>query len=371
MKFALTGSDGFLGWHFRCYARTLSIGDIRLLNRKSMEDFLQFKDNLDDIDVLIHTAGTNRAENDDLIYSGNVEIAKQLAIIIRSTKTPLIVVNCNSIQSKTDSVYGKAKKTASEIIHQACIETGSRYIDLILPNLFGECGKPNYNSVVATFCHQASRGEDLKVMQDKELLLINVQDVVKRIIDVVSSNHSEPVEFEGIYRNVSQIKSLILEISSTYNYGGIPNIEDKFSRDIFNTYLSHIPSNQRLVRQESRSDERGSLHETLRVRSGQVQSFISRTKPSRTRGNHFHLNKFERFCVVEGEAVIRIRKLLSSEVFEYRVSGDDTSFIDMPTLWAHSIENVGSRDLITTFYADPLFDPRNPDTYAEQVCVRA
>jgi UDP-2-acetamido-2,6-beta-L-arabino-hexul-4-ose reductase len=343
-RFAITGPNGFLAWHIRCYARALSIGDIQLLSQNNIEDLVSGKQNLNDVDILIHTAGINRSENNELVYLGNLEIAKQISMVIRSTRKSLTVVNCNSIQSRTDSVYGKAKQAASEIIHQACIDTGSRYIDLILPNLYGECGRPHYNSVVATFCHQASRGQEPKIIQDKHLLLINVQDVVKRIMELVSGNFSGIVEFEGINKNVSEIMSLILEMSGTYNSGRVPNLEDKFSREIFNTYLSHIPSDQRLVRQKSRKDERGLLYETLRIESGQVQSFVSRTEPSKTRGNHFHFDKFERFCVVEGEAIIRIRKLLSNDVFEYKVSGQELSFIDMPTLWAHSIENVGSQD---------------------------
>jgi UDP-2-acetamido-2,6-beta-L-arabino-hexul-4-ose reductase len=367
MKFALTGASGFFGWHFRCYAKAAGITDILLLNRDAIQKLNSQNSGLDDVEVLVHAAGVNRADNDEQILTLNIEIAMQVAKVIRSTKKAITVINCNSIQRNLDVPYGRAKTAASDIISKACIDTGSRYIDVVLPNLFGECGKPFYNSVVATFCHQASRGETLKLREDKSLILMHVQEAVRRVFELISSQRSGIVEFDGESRQVSQIMSLILEIATRYNTGHVPNLNNKFSSEMTNTYLSHIPSNQRLIRQQSQIDPRGSLYETLKIENGQFQSFVSRTERSKIRGNHFHINKFERFCVVEGDAIIRLRKLFSNEIFTYRVRGEDRSFIDMPTLFAHSIENVGRKDLVTIFYAHPHFDLQNADTFAEEV----
>ena len=370
MKIALTGANGFFGWHFRCYAKAAGITDISTLDRERINKLISQNSGLGDVEVLVHAAGVNRPENDEQIMAINIDIAQQVAILIKTTNKAITVVNCNSIQMMTDLPYGRAKAAASEIISKACTESGSRYIDVVLPNLFGECGKPYYNSVVATFCHQASRGEMLKLLDDKSLTLMHAQEAVRQVFELISSQRSGIIEFDGQSIKVSQIMNLILEIAGNYNSGHVPNLDNQFLSEMTNTYLSHIPSNLRFNRQDSQIDKRGSLYEILKTENGQYQSFVSRTKPLMTRGNHFHMKKFERFCVVEGEAIIRLRKLFSEEIISYRVRGIDNAFIDMPTLFAHSIENVGQKDLVTVFYAHPHFDLQNTDTFPEDVLTQ-
>lgn len=361
---ALTGAGGFLGWHTRVAAHSLGMhtDPIRLGERF---DEQQTRQAVERADRLIHLAGINRAETDDEVYTGNVEFAEQLAKTLRgAAATPKVVVYANSIQAENDSVYGRAKARAGEMLQAACQERGIEFQNHLLPNLFGEHGQPYYNSVVATFAHQVANGETPTVHQDAELTLLHAQDVADLLLGTIASGAAERLE-ERI--TVSRLGHLLMEFGETYRLGEIPNISTLFRRNLFNTYRSFLTAEFPQVTHVQHADERGSFVELIRTHGGTGQASFSTTAPGILRGGHYHRRKVERFTVISGEGMIELRRMFTNNKIAVPVSGDRPVSIDMPTMWTHNIRNVGDSTLFTHFWIDEHFDPVQPDTVLEDV----
>jgi UDP-2-acetamido-2,6-beta-L-arabino-hexul-4-ose reductase len=237
-----------------------------------------------------------------------------------------------------------------------------------LPNVFGPGCRPNYNSAVATFAHSAANGLRLNVHDpEKELSLVYVHDVARAMAAVVREGH-HPGKVR--YREVEPVeKTTVGRLAEAFHaYAGsraeasIPNVSTRFAKQLYATYLSYLPKESLSYSLEQKSDARGSLAEFFKSRRD-GQFFISRTLPGAVRGNHYHHTKAEKFFVVEGEAIISFRRSDGSEAFDYAVSGREFRIVDIPPDHAHSIRNVGERELIVLFWASEVFDPATPDTY--------
>jgi UDP-2-acetamido-2,6-beta-L-arabino-hexul-4-ose reductase len=275
------------------------------------------------------------------------------------------VVFANSIQAGNGTVYGRAKQEASDILRSAAEAVGAEFVDERLPNLFGEHGRPFYNSVVATFSHQLAMGEQPSIDQDRELALLHAQHAADILLGLDDHNAGTRPE---VRETVSGVLSILNSLADTYSHGGqIPDLSNGFTRDLFNTYRAAAFGRLTPIHLDRHSDERGSFFEIVRSQGGQGQTSFSTTAPGVTRGQHYHRRKVERFTVLSGEAVISLRRLFTSEVHEFRVTSDSPASIDMPTMWAHNITNVGDSPLYTSFWSNELFDPERPDTIAEPV----
>jgi UDP-2-acetamido-2,6-beta-L-arabino-hexul-4-ose reductase len=354
----LTGASGFLGWHVRVLARALGLDDPVMVSRDDLRDADRLAGLLSGCDRVLHVAGVNRGEPD----TGNRELADLLAEGLRRCATPpKAVVYANSVQAGNGTPYGDGKAAAAVTLAEVTQWSGSRFADIRLPHLFGEHGRPHYNSVVATFCRLLADGGTARVDNDRELDLMHATDAAALLLGVALPG-AGPVR-----RSVSQLRNQLLYIARKYAAGEIPRLASRFDVRLFNTYRSHrFPSGipQKLRRH---TDARGELIEAVKVCGGGGQTFTSTTHPGVTRGQHFHLAKVERFLVLRGEAEIRVRRVLHENVRSFRVSGDCPTFVDMPSMWAHSITNVGQSELLTLFWSNETFDPRCPDTYPEPV----
>jgi UDP-2-acetamido-2,6-beta-L-arabino-hexul-4-ose reductase len=362
----LTGAGGFLGWHVRVVARALRLPDPIIVDRKTLADPIRLAQLLDGVDRVVHIAGVNRGEPQE-VAAGNMTIARNLAAGLRACMTPpKKVVFANSIQAGNGTPYGDGKAGAADILAETTRWSGSQFDDALLPNLFGEHGRPHYNSAIATFCRILADGGSPRVDGERELELLHATDAAGLLLGVSvpgPAGSTSPV----VRRTVRQVADQLARYAAVYREGEIPELIDRFDVRLFNTYRSHcFPANSPL-RLTQHTDARGSLVEAVKVHGGGGQAFCSSTVPGVTRGEHFHLSKVERFVVVRGEAEISLRRLLHDEVIRFRVSGDEPTMVDMPTMWAHNITNVGSGDLMTLFWANDLFDPANPDTYPEPV----
>jgi UDP-2-acetamido-2,6-beta-L-arabino-hexul-4-ose reductase len=362
MKLAVTGTGGFLTWHVRCALRARQDLDIVSIGRTEFEDTGLMDSALAEVDSVIHLAGVNRAPDDE-IATTNPRLAQVLVEGLARANRPITVVNGNSIQSSGDSVFGRSKAEAASIFRAYSEVSGSRFVDVILPNIFGEHGRPFYNSVVATFCHQLAIGEKPRIEVDRELSLLHAQTAASILLDAAENPSSPEIAIKGKTVSVSSVLAQLQEISERYFGGRLPDLSDPFTRDLFNTYRSFTFPTMWPIHPVKHSDARGELVETVRGAGGETQVFFSTTKPGFTRGDHFHLRKVERFLVLDGQASIKLRRLFTDEVFEFPVTGATPAILDMPTLWTHSITNTGDRDLLTLFYADDEFNPDDPDTY--------
>ncbi|MDQ0689881.1 NAD-dependent epimerase/dehydratase family protein [Arthrobacter sp. W4I7] len=365
MKIALTGAGGFLGLHTRAAALSLGHGitSVGLGTKFSQQRAMAA---VSGSDRLIHLAGVNRG-SDPEVHDGNLEFAKQLASILCGIPSPPShIVYANTIQAGNSSVYGQSKAEAADVLQAAAESIGARFINVLLPNLFGEHGQPFYNSVVATFCHLLNAEERPEILDDKDLVLLHAQDAADILLGIV------PLADMGsltVSRTVSAVLAQLQEIACGYRKGDIPALDSSFDLALFNTYRSfRLQQARRLpFTLDRRTDARGSFFEACRSQGGEGQTSFSTTVPGFTRGQHFHRRKVERFVVLSGEAEIAMRCVFSHDVLRFAVNGLEPVAIDMPTLWTHSIANTGNSDLYTLFWTNGIFDSSRPDTYYERV----
>ncbi|MGH3326849.1 MAG: NAD-dependent epimerase/dehydratase family protein [Streptomycetales bacterium] len=364
MEIAVTGSAGFLGWHVRC--RTLATGvECRAVDRGAMGDPDRLHAALRGVDAVLHCAGANRGTEGDLI-EGNVWLARRLAEAIERLDHPVRVVYANSVHAGRSGAYGEGKRQAAELLDKATSASGG-LADVRLPNLYGEHGRPHYNSFVATFCHEVARGREPDVVNDREIPLLHAQDAASVLLREASRAGSSTTEPRGEPVAVSDVLGRLHEFEAVYRSGELPDISTPFSARLFNTYRSHLFPHRYPLRTPPRSDARGRLVECVRTGYAGGQAFVSTTEPGAVRGNHYHLRKLERFLVVDGEAEISLRRLFSGDVVRFRVRGATPAIVDMPTMWVHNLANVGDRPVTTFFWANELFSPSDADTFAAVV----
>ncbi len=365
-RVAVTGSAGFVGWHVRCAARARWGGDVIGLDVDEFQDPQALDAALAQADAVIHLAGVNRGDESE-VAEVNPWLAEQLVSSLERVGRAIPVVYGNSIHSLGDSVFGVAKRAAAGILADYGRRTGAPVVDVLMPNIFGEHGRPQYNSVVATFCHLIARGEAPQLVDDKELPLIHVQRIAALLLDQALDPTPGQVSVDAPRVLVSEVLSRLQTMAADYRTGVLPDLADPFTRDLFNTYRAATFPDQWPIHPSVNTDPRGGLVEAVKATGGQVQVFYSTTNPGYTRGQHYHLHKVERFQVLRGQADIRLRRLFTGEIVTFSVGGDRPAIIDMPTMWVHSITNTGPDELITLFYADELYDPAHPDTYPEEV----
>lgn len=369
MKILITGAGGFIGRNLRAQLLNLGYTDLILFERDSSLD--ELKEELASISFVFHFAGVNRPEREEEFWIGNVEFTANLLELLRSAGAPVPVLFTSSIQAQLDNPYGRSKRRAEELLLHYAERTGSKVYIYRLPNVFGKWARPNYNSAVATFCHNVARGLPIEIHDpERELTLVYIDDVVNEFLSVME--HVNVIDTG--YRDVSpvyrtKLKDLaekIIGFNEARKRMVIPPLADTFDRKLYATFVSYLPAQEISVELEMKRDERGWLSEFIKSHhAGQI--FISKTKPGITRGNHWHHTKVEKFLVIQGEALIRLRKIDSSEVIEYKVDGDRLQVIDIPPGYTHSITNIGETELITLFWASEIFDPDKPDTYRMEV----
>lgn len=359
----ITGAGGFLGWHTRgalhsagVEATPVAVGTDFDLNAAAAA--------MDGAPRFVHIAGVNRGSDDD-VRDGNILFAEQAAEALRRAETPPpVVVFANSTQVGNGSVYGAAKEQAATILASAAEDRGVEFVDVRLPNLFGEHGRPFYNAVTATFCHILAEGGQPEVVADKELTLLHAQNAADLLSGAVAVSEQSTLERQIL---VSELRDLLAGFARIYATGEIPDLIDPFHRDLFNTYRAYAFAVSPEIPLVKKADPRGSFFEMIRTRGGESQSSFSTTVPGVSRGDHYHRRKIERFTVLVGEATIAVRKLFSSEVREIHVTGDVPVSVDMPTLWPHKITNTGPGTLFTSFWVNELYDDARPDTVRELV----
>lgn len=364
---AITGGHGFLGWHTAVRLRAEHQADAVLIGRQDFDAPETLAAKLGEVSAVIHLAGVNRADSDEAVEQGNVAIAETLAEALGLLGRPVHVVYGNSIQASLDNAYGRGKAQAAQVLKGAAKAAGGTFADIRLPNLFGEHGRPGYNSFVATFSHAVANGQEPTVTGDKQVPLLHAQDAAEVLIGAAKNASNFTLMPEGEPRGVTEVLRKLVDFHDKYGEGQIPALPDKFSVDLFNTYRSYVFPQHFPFKGTVHADQRGELFETVRFHGGTGQTFVSTTVPGVTRGEHYHLSKIERFFVIKGEAEIALRRVLDDEVVTFRISGGDKAFVDMPTMWVHNITNVGDEELVTMFWADQLLNPAAPDTYWEPV----
>lgn len=361
MRVVVTGAEGFLGWHTRLRLLATTEHEIVPVGRAAWSDL---GDLVAGADAVLHLAGVNRGEDQE-VADGNVALARDVAAALPRAVAGVRVVYANSIQAGNGTPYGTGKAAAAEVLQAAAAPLGGSVVDVLLPNIFGEHGRPRYNSFVATFVHAVLQGEQPQVT-DREVELLHVQGAAQALLDALEgpARQEHP---SGTPATVAGVLRTLREQEALYRTGDIPPLPDAFHRDLFNTLRAAAFLDRTPIPLTPRTDQRGSLVEVVRTHGGQGQTFVSSTRPGVTRGEHFHLRKVERFVVVGGQARIALRRVFHDDVVAFDVTGDAPVAIDMPIGWAHNITNTGDGDLTTLFWTSELFDPTDPDTVPEPV----
>lgn len=365
----ITGANGFIGKNLTAEFEQLENINlekvVRSTPRVSLEKFLN------KADIIFHLAGVNRPQDESEFMEGNRDFTQEIIEIIKEQSSKPAIVLSSSIQVTNENAYGRSKKAGEQLIQSFTEESVSPVFIYRLPNVFGKWCKPNYNSVVATFCHNISHDLDIQINDENHTLsLVYIDDIIN--------------EFKSLVTDYNEIKSGYKEINPVYEISlgdladklesfklsrenrVVPDLSTELSKKLYSTYLSYLHTDNFSYDLKMNIDNRGSFTEFLKTKdSGQVSINIS--KPGIVKGNHWHHTKNEKFLVVSGEGVIRFRKYGTEKVIEYHVTGDKLEVVDIPTGYTHNIENLSLSDMVTVMWANELFDPDNPDTYFEEV----
>lgn len=322
-------------------------------------------------DSIYHLAGVNRPQTDDQFATGNAELTREIVQFLNLHQRKPLIILPSSIQAVLDNPYGRSKKDAEDAVLQYHHKTGAPVAIYRLPNVFGKWSRPNYNTVVATFCYNIARNLDIAISDpNRELELVYIDDVISAFLCHLDEKYIPNQQRYSVTRTFRvTLGGLAERIRQLHAIRGsliIPDLSDDLTKCLHATYLSFLPEDAFAYPIKLNIDNRGWLFELLKS-SHFGQIFVSKTLPGITRGDHYHDSKLEKFCVIQGEAIIRFRHILSREILEFPVSDSDIKVVDIPPGYTHSIENVGQSEMICLFWANQIFSPEMPDTYWEKV----
>lgn len=366
----ITGYPGFIGYHLSTHIKYLNDD---LIFIPCPDDFFEDEAKLSHFvkqsDVIVHLAALNRGEDEE-IFETNIRLVNQLVGALENDISKKHVFFASSTQKERDNAYGRSKRKGQKILENWVSRSGGNLTSLIIPNVFGAFCQPFYNSVIATFCHQLNHNQETEIHVDAEIEFIYVGNLVEKICQVIKNQDAKSKEIKVDPDKCIKISDILLKLihfkKSYLESRIIPKLKTNFDVDLFNTFRSFIDYSDLPHQLYSNIDNRGLLFEIVKEMSG-GQTFFSVTKPGIIRGNHFHTSKIERFCVVSGNAIIRLRKVGDELTREYEVSGDNPMAIDIPIYHTHNIENIGESELLTLFWSNELFNVKTPDTYLEEV----
>jgi UDP-2-acetamido-2,6-beta-L-arabino-hexul-4-ose reductase len=371
LKIGVTGEKGFIGSHLvntlKLYKTKYELVPFEknfFKNKKKLIEFIK------KCNVIVHLAALNRHKSDKVIVNTNILLVNKLIDALIISKSNVQVIFSSSSQEACQNSYGNSKKNGREKFVEWAKNSNNSFVGMLIPNVFGPFGLPNYNSFISTFCYKLTHGEIPKINIDKNINLIYVLDLVAKIIHAIDNgyNNSKWIIEPNLNASVSEIFKKLIFFKETYFVNGeIPNLNSEFDTNLFNTFRSYINLNSFFPKKLFNNiDNRGSFVEIIKEKNGGQFSF-STTKPGIVRGNHFHTRKIERFAVIKGKALIQMRKIGTDEIYEFILNGDEPSFVDMPIWCTHNIKNIGKDILFTNFWISEYYDVNDSDTFTEPV----
>lgn len=381
MKILVTGAKGFVGRNLCENLKNIRDGKDRTRG-VDVEEIFEFdidtpKEKLSEYcktaDFVFHLAGVNRPKDEKEFMEGNFGFTSELLETLKKFENKATVMISSSIQAALDNPYGKSKKSGEDLLFKYGEENNVKIMVYRFPNLFGKWCKPNYNSVIATFCHNIAHDLPIQINNPShELTLCYIDDVVDELIRALKGEENRHDNFcrVPIEHNVElgKIAKLIYSFKESRNTKNVPNMTSgSFSKKLYSTYLSYLEPNNFAYKLKMNCDNRGSFTEILRTENaGQFSVNIS--KPGITKGQHWHNTKNEKFVVVSGHGLIQLRKIGSDEIVNYEVSGEEITVVDMIPGYTHNIINLSeTEELVTFMWGNECFDPEHPDTYFEEV----
>lgn len=363
MKILLTGANGFIAKNLIEILKRSGYTDLFFFHKETTEYDLE--EYIKNSDFIFHLAGVNRPDTLNEFYTGNTTLTEKIITLIKKYNRKIPILFTSSTQAIDDNDYGKSKLSAEILIQKYSQETGASAYIYRLPNVFGKWGKPNYNSVISTWCYNITRDIPIEISNPSKILnLVYIGDVVSHFLTQLT-NHTHTCDYYDIspiyQKSLREISHLLEQFKISRNTLLIPKVGQGFERALYATYLSYLPENAFSYELKGYKDDRGTFYEILKtIDSGQFS--LSTTKPGVTRGNHYHNTKNEKFIVVKGEALIELRNIYSDEVIQYHVSDKKMEVVEMVVGYTHNITNTGTTEMILLIWANEMFNPNTPDT---------
>lgn len=365
MKVLITGCDGFIGSNLSI--RMSELDEFEILKFSSKDSISDLEEMITFCDAVVHLAGSNRPVSNEEFYSVNTSLTEKICDIILRLKLKTPIIYSSSIQVKNKNDYGLSKLGGEKALEKLNIKNGNSIQVYRLPNIFGKWSKPNYNSVIATFCNNISKGLPIEI-HDKSatIQLLHIDNLIDEILldlKTSSKGYSIKRDFNCTYtKTVGEIADLLKSFKKTRNTNIIDQVGTGFARLLYSTYLSYIQPEDFSYELKKHTDDRGDFVEVLKTKkSGQFSFFTA--YPGVTRGGHYHNLKNEKFIVLQGTAKFRFKSMKDNSSYDYIVSSDKTEVVETIPGWAHDITNIGVDKLIVMLWANEIFDNENPDTF--------
>ncbi|MHB0809370.1 MAG: polysaccharide biosynthesis C-terminal domain-containing protein [Facklamia hominis] len=370
MNVLVTGSKGFIGKNL--IASLDYLEEVNIMSYDIGDSLETLEKYAKKADFVFHFAGINRPKDPLEFKTGNVDLTATLLEMLTKSNNLVPILVTSSTQATLDNPYGQSKKMAEDYIFDYGNKNNVPVYVYRLSNVFGKWSKPNYNTVVATFCYNIARGLPIQINDTSAMLdLIYIDDVVTEFIRAMQGDGTKIGNYYQVPTSypvsLGRIAELLQEFKESRYNRLIPDLSDKFTNKLYATYLSFLPEDQFSYPLLMHEDARGSFTEFVKSPfAGQVSINVS--KPGITKGDHWHHTKNEKFLVVAGKGVIRFRALDSNKIIEYPVTAEKLEVVDIPTGYTHSIVNTSDTDdLVTVMWVNEMYDPNNPDTYALEV----
>lgn len=382
MNILVTGAKGFVGKNLVSQLRNIQSGkaknyqvsaELHIFEYDIESDPAELDAYCKNADFVFNLAGVNRPKDQSEFMSGNFGFASTLLNTLKKYNNTCPVMISSSTQAALDNPYGESKRAGENLLFEYSKETGAKVLVYRFPNVFGKWCKPNYNSAVATFCHNIANGLPIQVNDRSAVMnLVYVDDVVNELIAALTGNEHRQGDYCAVPTvhtiTLGEIADLLDSFKESRINLSVPCMGDAFTKKLYSTYLSYLPTDQFSYPLKMNVDDRGSFTEIIRT-ADRGQFSVNISKPHITKGQHWHHTKNEKFVVVSGKGAIRFRKIdgPGAEVIEYLVSGDRIEVVDIPTGYTHHIENLGDTDMVTFMWCNECFDPQHPDTFFETV----
>ncbi|MDP9929205.1 UDP-2-acetamido-2,6-beta-L-arabino-hexul-4-ose reductase [Variovorax paradoxus] len=372
MKVLITGSSGFVGKNLQLHLAERK--DVQVVCFTRDDGVEQLPALLKGVDFVFHLAGVNRPQDPHEFASGNTELTKSLCqaigTVAESTGKKVPVVYTSSTQADLDNPYGRSKRGAEEALQAANRSQGIPVHIFRLPNVFGKWCRPNYNSAVATFCHNISRGLPIRVNDPSAAVtLVYVDDVIERLLQLMDGADAE-ANADGFaavapqyITTVGELAQQIQSFRDSRNTLTIDRVGTGLVRALYSTYVSYLPPESFAYSVPQYGDARGVFVEMLKTPDAGQFSFFT-AHPGITRGGHYHHSKTEKFLVIKGQARFKFRHMQTGEAHELLTAGEKPEIVETVPGWTHDITNIGAEEMVVMLWANEVFDRARPDTFA-------
>lgn len=368
MRVLITGANGFIGKNLQLHLAERTDVEVQCFTREHTQaDLLQL---VADADVIFHLAGVNRPKDPSEFQQGNADLTQALCDALQQTDKTIPVVYSSSIQAAVNNPYGDSKREAEDALLAFAKNSGAPVFIYRLPNVFGKWARPNYNSAVATFCHNISQDLPIQINDPSAKIdLVYIDDVIDSFLQVIDGQLTECgfVEIDQKYQiTVGALAEQIQAFKDSRQSLITENVGTGLVRALYSTYVSYLKPEQFSYQVPKYGDERGVFVEMLKTKDAGQFSFFT-AHPGITRGGHYHHSKTEKFLVIKGKACFRFRHMVTGEFYELLTSGEQPEIVETITGWTHDITNVGEEEMVVMLWANEIFDRENPDTYAKPV----